>query len=78
MGAHDHAYSHHPPVRHRKRGYILITDQSDTGSVGIFACRPFRHTLDANGSVAFRTTCRDASPCATHRHTATRDDRDER
>eukprot|EP00959_Pyramimonas_sp_CCMP1952_P240987 5036652-Pyramimonas_sp.AAC.1 len=25
-------YSHDGPIGHRKRGYILMTDQSDTGS----------------------------------------------
>eukprot|EP00959_Pyramimonas_sp_CCMP1952_P265522 5551832-Pyramimonas_sp.AAC.1 len=29
-------YSHDGPIGHGKRGYILTTDQSDAGSVGIF------------------------------------------
>eukprot|EP00959_Pyramimonas_sp_CCMP1952_P344948 7224398-Pyramimonas_sp.AAC.1 len=32
-------YSHDGPIRRRKRGYILLTDQSDAGSVGIFSGR---------------------------------------
>eukprot|EP00976_Prorocentrum_cordatum_P100921 1192418-Prorocentrum_minimum.AAC.3 len=32
-------YSHGGPIRHRKRRYILTTDQSDAGSAGIFARR---------------------------------------
>eukprot|EP00976_Prorocentrum_cordatum_P065118 1177778-Prorocentrum_minimum.AAC.3 len=30
-------YSHNEPIGHRKRGYILTMDQSDTGSAGIFS-----------------------------------------
>eukprot|EP00976_Prorocentrum_cordatum_P078345 1183069-Prorocentrum_minimum.AAC.5 len=30
-------YSHDGPIRRRERGYILTTDQSDTGSTGIFS-----------------------------------------
>eukprot|EP00976_Prorocentrum_cordatum_P052441 1057995-Prorocentrum_minimum.AAC.3 len=30
-------YSHDGPIRRRKRGDILMTDQSDAGSVGIFS-----------------------------------------
>eukprot|EP00976_Prorocentrum_cordatum_P062112 1176582-Prorocentrum_minimum.AAC.1 len=32
-------YSHDGPIRRRKRGHILTTDQSDTGSAGIFSRR---------------------------------------
>eukprot|EP00976_Prorocentrum_cordatum_P012605 251911-Prorocentrum_minimum.AAC.2 len=34
--------SQHGPIGHRKRGYILMTDQSDTGNAGIFAARTNR------------------------------------
>eukprot|EP00959_Pyramimonas_sp_CCMP1952_P300640 6288582-Pyramimonas_sp.AAC.1 len=30
-------YSHDGPIRRRKHGYILTTDQSDAGSAGIFS-----------------------------------------
>eukprot|EP00959_Pyramimonas_sp_CCMP1952_P154214 3226368-Pyramimonas_sp.AAC.1 len=30
-------YSHDGPIRHRKRGYILVMDQLDAGSAGIFS-----------------------------------------
>eukprot|EP00959_Pyramimonas_sp_CCMP1952_P135218 2829502-Pyramimonas_sp.AAC.2 len=30
-------YSHGGPIRRRERGYILMTDQLDAGSVGIFS-----------------------------------------
>eukprot|EP00959_Pyramimonas_sp_CCMP1952_P196580 4110201-Pyramimonas_sp.AAC.1 len=33
-------YSHDGPIRRGKRGFILTTDQSDTGSAGIFSQRP--------------------------------------
>eukprot|EP00959_Pyramimonas_sp_CCMP1952_P348087 7290906-Pyramimonas_sp.AAC.1 len=33
-------WARHGSIKHRtKRGYILMTDQSDTGSVGIFSQR---------------------------------------
>eukprot|EP00959_Pyramimonas_sp_CCMP1952_P201821 4220226-Pyramimonas_sp.AAC.2 len=33
-------YSHDGPLRHRKRGCIIMTDQSDAGSAGIFSAHP--------------------------------------
>eukprot|EP00959_Pyramimonas_sp_CCMP1952_P126956 2655191-Pyramimonas_sp.AAC.1 len=30
-------YSHDGPIRRGERGYVLMTDQSDTGSAGIFS-----------------------------------------
>ena len=30
-------YSHDGPIRRRRRGYILMTDQSDAGDAGIFS-----------------------------------------
>eukprot|EP00976_Prorocentrum_cordatum_P053629 1082026-Prorocentrum_minimum.AAC.5 len=33
-------YSHAGPIRHRKCGYILMPDQSDTGSAGDLRCLP--------------------------------------
>eukprot|EP00959_Pyramimonas_sp_CCMP1952_P439006 9190726-Pyramimonas_sp.AAC.1 len=39
-------YSHNVPIRHRKRGCILTTYQSHTGSTGIFSRRT-NHTQEA-------------------------------
>ena len=37
LKAANKVYSHDGPIVRRKRGYILITDQSDAESVGIFS-----------------------------------------
>eukprot|EP00976_Prorocentrum_cordatum_P036122 735000-Prorocentrum_minimum.AAC.1 len=44
-------YSHDGPIGRRKRGYVLTTDQSDAGHVGIFSRRTDRTVVPHNGAL---------------------------
>eukprot|EP00959_Pyramimonas_sp_CCMP1952_P232412 4856839-Pyramimonas_sp.AAC.1 len=59
-GSGEPGYSHDGPIRRRTRGYILTTDQSDAGSVGIYShdgpirCRSRGYILTTDQSYAGR------------------------